>query len=164
MPSLYVETAPPKKTIDWKLGMSVDEQNQVVKLDENNLAVVVFKWNGNHNMYQFPDKDAFENCDFSQATMLSSSSTTSSFTFRARSSGAYYFGCEVGSHCRYGQKLALQVTGGTFLHVRQIHYCNLWLSLVDYVDNHLQICVFCFMNEDVLCYLLSTRMTLISWR
>ena len=127
MSYFHFETAS-RKNIDWKLGMSVDEQNQGMELDQNNLAVAVFEWNGNHNVYQFPDKDAFGNCDFSQATMLSSSSTTSSFTFRARSSGAYYFGCEVGSHCRYGQKLALQVTGGTFLHVRQIHYYKLHRS------------------------------------
>ena len=124
MPSLYVETAPPKKTIDWKLGMSVDEQNQVVELDEENLAVVVFEWNGYHSVYQFPDKDAFENCDFSQAKYLFVTLTGLGYTFRARSSGTYYFGCKVGSHCQAGQKLALQVTG-TFLQAYQNHYCNL---------------------------------------
>ena len=122
----HVGTAPPK-TIDWKLGMSVDEQNQVVELDEENLAVIVFKWNGNHNVYQFPDKDSFENCDFSQATILFTTAITSSYIFRARSPGTYYFGCEVGSHCRYGQKLTLQVTGA-FLQVHQIYYCKLYTS------------------------------------
>ena len=100
----HIHTAQAAKIIDWKLGMSAEEQAQNVKVN----TAVVFKWNGAHNVYIFPSKAAFDSCNFDKATKLG---TTSPYTYKASSPGVFYFGCEVGSHCKDKQKLALTVAG-----------------------------------------------------
>merc|ERR1719446_782069 len=86
--------------------MTDAEMKQTVALDTQ----VVFEWSGYHNVYQLPDKAAFDSCDFSKATKLASSNG-SPYTYKASSAGTVYFACEVGGHCRFNQKLALTVTG-----------------------------------------------------
>ena len=88
--------------------MSETEQNVVVKSDGKTPTEVVFEWKGLHNVYQLPSKAALDKCDFSEAKELSS---TSPYTFKASSVGTYYFSCEIGAHCQFGQKLQLKVTG-----------------------------------------------------
>ena len=75
-------------------------------------TAVVFKWSGYHNVYMFPNKADFENCEFGKAKELAANSKNP-FTFKASSPGTFYFGCEVGGgyHCNTPQKLALTVTG-----------------------------------------------------
>lgn len=77
---------------------------------------VTFKWSSFHNVYMFSNKDDFENCNFEKATEVASNDQNP-FTFKASSPGTFYFGCEVGNgwHCRTPQKLALTVTGNSFV-------------------------------------------------
>jgi len=98
-------TSAAPKTIGWKLGMTDAERKQTVALGTE----IVFKWIGFHNVYQLPDKNAFDACDFSKATKLASQGP---YTYKASSAGIVYFACEVGGHCSFNQKLALTVTGG----------------------------------------------------
>ena len=97
----------PVKTIKWRPRMTMAEQNVVVRSGTD----VVFEWDYSHNdVYMFPSVTAYNKCDFSQATLLSSES---GFRFSTKSkSGMFYFGCQVYSHCNEGQKLRLAVTGG----------------------------------------------------
>merc|ERR1712032_644320 len=93
--------------IDWKLGMTAAQMKQTVSLNTE----VLFKWSGFHNVYELPDKKAFDACDFSKAKALASHNQ-SPFTYKASSAGIVYFACKVGGHCSSKQKLALTVTGG----------------------------------------------------
>ena len=96
-------TIAPKKIIDWKFGMS---QKQTVKQNTE----VEFRWDLPHSVYKFPDKSAFDACDFTKAIELAS---TSGYTYKASAAGTFYFACSLskGFHCTVGIKLALTVTG-----------------------------------------------------
>merc|ERR1712032_1324765 len=93
--------------IDWKLGMTSAQMKQTVSLNTE----VVFKWSGFHNVYELPDKKAFDACDFSKAKALASHNQ-GPFNYKASSAGIVYFACKVGGHCSSKQKRALTVTGG----------------------------------------------------
>ena len=86
--------------------MTASEQKLTVEVNTD----VVFKWSGYHNVYMFPNKADFDNCDFSEATDLASN-LQNPFTFKTSILGVFYFSCPIGGHCKYGkQKLALNVT------------------------------------------------------
>jgi hypothetical protein len=57
-----------------------------------------------HNVYQFPDKFAYNDCNFSNATEVSDSGpVTINVT-----EGVTYFGCSVGNHCKtHGMRVAV---------------------------------------------------------
>lgn len=59
-----------------------------------------------HNVYQFPDKAAYNDCDFSNATEVSDvGPVTINVT-----EGVTYFGCAVGNHCTmHGMRVAVIV-------------------------------------------------------
>ena len=103
--------------IDWKPGMPAVAATVKANTD------VVFKWSGFHNVYMFPNKADFENCDFTNAQELAWNDQNS-FTFKAATPGIFYFGCEVGNgwHCRQPQKLALTVTGTLYACVDSVHH------------------------------------------
>ena len=65
--------------------------------------VLSFEWSGNntHNVYLLPDQTAFDNCNFSDADFLGSSSPTT-FTI---DSFPTYFGSKM--TCNAGHKLAV---------------------------------------------------------
>ena len=94
--------------IDWKTGMSDKEQKQTVTVGTD----VVFKWSNFHDVYQLPDKAAYDNCDFSKATKLAGTNVNT-YTYKSTSEGIVYFSCSVysGAHCKANQKLTLTVTG-----------------------------------------------------
>jgi hypothetical protein len=72
-----------------------------------------FNHNGGHNVYRFPNKAAYDQCDFSGATMLSSANA---YTYHVDvQSGELYFGCQVGNHCVTGNQrvIAKVMPGGT---------------------------------------------------
>ena len=73
---------------------------------------VVFKWTSVHDVYKFPNKAAYYNCDFSQASKLAGTDLTT-YTYKSTSAGIVYFSCSVysGAHCKNNQKLMLEVTG-----------------------------------------------------
>ena len=111
-PCKITPTTTPKadvvKRVDWKVGMSDVDQKVVMDLEGKNSVSLHFKWSGYHNVYMFPDKASFDDCDFTMATEMASKSP---YTFSASKAGNYYFGCEVYVHCDNDQKLMLQVTG-----------------------------------------------------
>ena len=82
------------------------EQVAKVKATQTGKGAVMFEWNGGHNVWQFKDRIAFELCDFTRATELSSAS---GYVFKG-DVGTYYFGCSVYGHCSAGQKLMLDIT------------------------------------------------------
>ena len=92
--------------------MSEKEQRVHLKTDGKKPAALIFKWKGYHNVFKFKDKTAFDNCDFSGAENLGDKSGVK---FTTKKAGTYYFGCEVGAHCKYGQKLAVKVTTGALV-------------------------------------------------
>ena len=92
--------------IDWKIGMSTEEQQVTVPVGTD----VFLKWSGNHDVYKFPDNTAYDKCDFSQATEMADDDD-SPYPYKATSPGIVYFGCSIGPHCKLNQKLALTVTG-----------------------------------------------------
>jgi hypothetical protein len=66
---------------------------------------VTLTFSSSHNVYEFPSAAAYEACDFSSAVEVAGRSD-GSFTHIV-TAGTAYFGCEVGSHCRSGQKIAI---------------------------------------------------------
>ena len=88
--------------------MSEKEQQVTVPVGTD----VVFKWSFTHDVFKFPDKTAYDKCDFSKATKLAGTDG-SPYTYKATSAGIVYFGCSIanGGHCKAAQKLALTVTG-----------------------------------------------------
>lgn len=66
-----------------------------------------------HNIYKMPSRDAMERCDFSDATLLSSSGpyeypiTSSDYSSDSKS---IYFACEIGSHCFGEQRLEIDLS------------------------------------------------------
>ena len=95
------------KTVDWKVGMPWGERSVVMQSDGKTPSVLTFKWsNGNHNVFQFNNQNAFKKCDFSRATQRA---TKSPYIFSTTKPGTYYFGCDMYGHCSGGQKLKFQV-------------------------------------------------------
>ena len=96
-------------TIDWKTGMSGDDQKATVAANTD----VVFKWSGlKHDVYQFADKTTYDACDFAKATKLADEATSGAYSYAAETAGTFYFGCKVTAYsCFVGQKLTLTVTG-----------------------------------------------------
>ena len=116
-----------RKIIDWKADMTDAETKQGVSLDGD----VVFKWSGYSNVYQLPDKEAFDDCDFSKATKLASYDENP-YTYKASSAGIFYFTCGAVNRCAlYNQKLALTVTGH--------HMCVGMFVLLYVCDAHMQL-------------------------
>merc|ERR1719353_539548 len=105
------------KKVNWKVGMSNTDQKVVMKLDGKNPAAVLFKWNGYHDVYMFPNKAAFDKCDFMYANNLGSKSPS---IFSTSKAGTYYSGCTVYGHCENGQKLMLQVTAAPTKNIVQL--------------------------------------------
>ena len=93
------------------MTMAEENTKQTVALNSD----VVFQWSGKHDLWLFPDKAAFDACDFSKATQLADNTQTDPYTYKASKVGTFYFGCNVGggdmgmNHCKSPQKLALTV-------------------------------------------------------
>ena len=79
-----------------------------------------FKYNSAHNVYLMESEAKYEGCDFTGATELASAghgggsgSTPNLYEAVVSSAGTLYFGCEVGSHCSYGQKVTIIATAAS---------------------------------------------------
>merc|ERR1712032_139572 len=90
--------------IDWKLGMSTAEQSVAVKTNE----FLTFKWSGFHNVYEFKNEALYKSCDFSGAKLIAEKPFTRKLD---DTTGTFYYGCKVGSHCKFGQKVTVKITG-----------------------------------------------------
>merc|ERR1719499_1480067 len=87
-------------TIDWTAGFgNVPAQSMEAEVGDS----LIFNDVGGHNIYLMPSKVAFDDCDFSSATLLSSNNGYR----HTLTSLPVYFACRVGSHCRAGQKLSV---------------------------------------------------------
>ena len=95
-----------QKDVAWSTGMTADQQEESASVGDS----VVFTWTGFHDVYMFADETAFNACDFAGATQLADTDVNT-YTFEVTDTGTFYFGCSVGGHCDYGQKLALTVAG-----------------------------------------------------
>lgn len=95
-----------KVAINWVAGFrNAAKRTEAVKAGD----VLTFTWPGGHNVWKFPNKAAFDKCDFSSASQISGGGRSpASFTVQSTT----YFACQVGSHCKYGQKLAAIVAAG----------------------------------------------------
>eukprot|EP00586_Coscinodiscus_wailesii_P006398 CAMPEP_0172490104 /NCGR_PEP_ID=MMETSP1066-20121228/20448_1 /TAXON_ID=671091 /ORGANISM="Coscinodiscus wailesii, Strain CCMP2513" /LENGTH=778 /DNA_ID=CAMNT_0013258417 /DNA_START=99 /DNA_END=2435 /DNA_ORIENTATION=- len=68
-----------------------------------------------HNVYKMTSREKMESCDFSDATLLSSSSPYT-YTISAAdvaSGDDLYFACEIGSHCFGEQRIAVSLSDDT---------------------------------------------------
>lgn len=84
-------------------------QKQTVSTLDQPISLV---WAGNHAVHRFLTKDAFDNCDFSQAETVCPTSQGGSCELPGLVDGeTFYYGCPVTNHCTDGgQKLALTVS------------------------------------------------------
>ena len=91
-------------TIPWEV-ITETAFPPVTSLKTN--SSLIFEFEGEiHNVYQFPDKEAYNDCDFSNATEISDSGPVSVNV----TEGITYFGCSVGNHCtRHGMSVAVIV-------------------------------------------------------
>lgn len=88
--------------------MSDSQQAASVLLTASPGDSVVFSWMGNHNVYRMTDSASYQACNFTGAVNLGAGSPVS-WTVPNSPGAVYYFSCEVGGHCRAGQKLAVTV-------------------------------------------------------
>ncbi|GMI26637.1 hypothetical protein TeGR_g5416, partial [Tetraparma gracilis] len=76
-------------------------------------ADVIFTWSGGHNVYSMAGAAEYESCSFAGGVDLGGSSpVTWAVPDDAVAGDVYYFGCEVGSHCGAGQKVAITIVDG----------------------------------------------------
>ena len=91
--------------INWNAGFSDPAaRNQTAAAGDS----LKFTWTGGHNVYRLASKDAFDNCDFTDAANLGAASPVSVQQLTdLDANNAAYFACRVGSHCSSGQKLSV---------------------------------------------------------
>lgn len=66
---------------------------------------VLFSWPGmarDHGVWQFWNKDAYDDCDFSRAEPVDS-------YWSSDTAGYFYFGCPVRTHCAHGIRVRVIV-------------------------------------------------------
>ena len=93
----------------WTAGFSNASARQRSAASGSRLS---FEWSGTHNVYRFSSLTAFEDCDFSGASLIGDQSPVI-FDIDASATGTLYFGCAVSVHCSHGQKLAVVVSSHT---------------------------------------------------
>ena len=86
--------------LEWKIP--VDEQAMSIQAGDS----VRFAWSGYHNVVNSGSAVDFDACRGS-AELASPDSTSYTHTFST--SGTFYFICSIGSHCSFGQKVAINV-------------------------------------------------------
>ncbi|KNA25448.1 hypothetical protein SOVF_006660 [Spinacia oleracea] len=75
---------------------------------------IIFKHKNQYNLYIFRTKEAFNSCNFTQATPLSNLNSTT-YTWHPSRTGYFYFAFNNGTNipCEQGQKLAVDITSTT---------------------------------------------------
>merc|ERR1711957_84743 len=87
--------------LDWNAQFTASDKSSTFK------GEVQFNWIGGHNVYEMADKDAYDACSFAGAKNLGD---TSPVAVSADVGKTKYYSCDVGSHCSYGQKVAITWT------------------------------------------------------
>jgi len=97
---------PVTTTIQWTAGFG-DEAARATTANVGD--TLRFVWEGNHNVYKMPNKDAFDSCDFTSGA--TEWTDVSPFDYTPFEPGALlrtaYFACSIADHCANGQKLAV---------------------------------------------------------
>ncbi|KAF4398748.1 hypothetical protein G4B88_028111 [Cannabis sativa] len=99
-------------TTGWTIPSSPEfytdtwEDNKTFRVGDK----LAFNWSGVHNVAQVSTEADYDNCNTAAARVLSS---TSPFEFTLNTTGDHYFLCTVGTHCRSGQKLKVDVDTST---------------------------------------------------
>merc|ERR1719261_53739 len=102
--------------LDWEAGFN-DESAQFLTINAGDS--LLFEWDNSHNVHLMADSVALDNCDFSGSEELASTSVNS-YLFETPEAGFYYFSCEVGNHCNYGQILTLEVLESSLPSIAEI--------------------------------------------
>ncbi|CAI7805031.1 unnamed protein product [Closterium sp. NIES-53] len=76
---------------------------------------LLFKWLGEHDVWQFPAKIAYDNCDFTLATQLYPKTGIFGAHYfypvkNIQKGTTLYFGCAVGNHCARKMKAKVVVS------------------------------------------------------
>jgi len=88
------------ETLDWNDQFTADPKTRTADADMS----VTFEWTGGHNVELMASEEAYNNCDFTGAAALGSSSGVQVI---GNDGEVHYYGCSVGSHCASGQKVAI---------------------------------------------------------
>jgi len=97
---------PAAVTVPWNIPVV----EQAITVDPS--AKVTFQWGGRHNVYLMASAAAYKSCNFDDAKEIAPTSTFGSVTVDAPAAGVTaYYACEVGSHCKYGQIVAITGAG-----------------------------------------------------
>jgi Plastocyanin-like domain len=89
------------RTINWVLYL-----NQFKRAIKND--IMLFKWSGHHDLWEFPNKAAFDTCNFS-AAVEKCSDKVQQCSIKMGTVKTRYFGCKESDHCSKGkQKIAIK--------------------------------------------------------
>lgn len=88
------------ETLDWNDQFTADPKTRTADADMS----VTFEWTGGHNVELMASEEAYNNCDFTGAAALGSSSGVQ---VTGNDGEVHYYACSVGSHCASGQKVAI---------------------------------------------------------
>ncbi|XP_020220520.1 cucumber peeling cupredoxin [Cajanus cajan] len=72
--------------------------------------ILVFRFTASHTVAELKDKASFDGCNVNETNEVI---TTSPARITLNRTGEFYFACTVQGHCNSGQKLSVNVTGGT---------------------------------------------------
>merc|ERR1711865_734708 len=93
-------------TFDFNKGFSAKAADQVLSVADGD--EIVFTWTGAHNVYLMKDKAAFDSCVWDGSTLVGDKSGVKK-VISGSAGTVHYFACQVGSHCKQGQKLAVTI-------------------------------------------------------
>ena len=105
-PTAVPTSAPTRapRILDWAGQLTAGKERTYHVRD-----VLVFEWapGGVYSVEQLPDKKAFDDCAFANATTLGTASGLRATGAGLRDGDVTYYACGVGEHCSWGQKLAV---------------------------------------------------------
>ncbi|CAI5475024.1 unnamed protein product [Closterium sp. Yama58-4] len=95
----------------WRYGVSGWKPFRTVQPGDQ----LMFKWLGEHDVWRFPTKIAYDNCDFTLATQLHPKTGIFGAHYfypvkDIHKGTTLYFGCAVGNHCARKMKAKVVVS------------------------------------------------------
>ncbi len=85
------------------------QDNELPAITVARLQPVSFEWAGvdaDHDVWQFYDRQAYYDCDFSRAVKIGEQNDTQ---WVSQIPGQFYFGCPVRTHCAHGMRVRVNV-------------------------------------------------------